>query len=121
MNKLLSAFSRAARAVWSIFAGTPDAIVAAIEAGLLAAKPYFPIALEISEFAAALTPVTIDDVIVAFAKKYQVDASEIIIAGRPQGDIIRDLVRLVLRKAFPGAADRWLNRAIELAYAKVNP
>jgi hypothetical protein len=121
MSKITSFFSKIIKTIGSIFTGTSNAVIAAIEAGLVAAKPFFDDALTISEWAAALTPTTIDDVVVAFAQKYEVDVSTIVVSGRRQGDIIRDLIRLVLQKLFPGAADRWLNRAIELAYSKIKP
>ena len=125
MNRVLNAVARIGRAITSIFTGAPDALVAAVETALITAKPYFPYALELSELAAKVfTPgVTLDDAIVAFAKKVNLELNEagIIVAGRRQGDIIRDLVRYALQKAFPDASTRWLNRAIELAYAKVKP
>lgn len=121
MSKIANFFGRILDVFKSIFTGTSNAVIIAIESGLLAAKPYFDDALTLSEWAASLTPTTVDDVVVAFAKKYEVDVSEIVVSGRKQGDIIRDLIRLVLQKLFPTAATRWLNRAIELAYSKVNP
>lgn len=121
MNRVLKGFVTVIKAIGSIFTGSPNAVIAAIEKGLLAAKPYFEDALEISEWVAAFTPTPADDLVISFVKKYSVDASQIMQIGRPQGDITRDLIRLALQKRFPDAADRWLNRAIELAYSKVNP
>lgn len=121
MNRVTRFFNKLVKVVGSIFTGTSNAVIIAIETGLLAVKPYFEDALSISEWAATLTSTTVDDKLVAFAKKYSVDVSTIVVAGRDEGDIIRDLIRLVLQKLFPDAATRWLNRVIELAYSKVKP
>jgi hypothetical protein len=87
--------------------------------GLEAAAPYYRKALEVVETIAALTPDRTDDQIVAVLKRF---ASPVVLGStQDRSALLRDVAVAALRKQFPEAADRQLNRAIEVALGAVKP
>lgn len=89
-----------------------------LAAGAEAAAPYLRAAYEIAAVAAKLTPTRADDELIALADALGVPA---LWTAEDKGDAVRQLVFRALKKRFPEASDRALNRAIELAYGALKP
>jgi len=91
-----------------------------IQAGLEAAAPYLSRAYEIVSLIAALTPTRTDDEILDAARRLGI-VEFLIDPAADRGEILRHLALEALRRIFPQAPERQLNRAIEVAYGAVRP
>lgn len=91
-----------------------------IQRGLEAAAPYLQTAYEIVSLIAALTPTRSDDEILDAARRLGI-IQFLIDPSADRGDILRRLALEALKRLFPEAAERQLNRAIEVAYGAVRP
>jgi hypothetical protein len=92
---------------------------AKLQRGIEAAAPYLAVAYSIVETAARLTPTRADDEILALAQELGVPA--LFDASEDKGIAIGRIVFRALKKRYPEAADRVLNRAIEIAYGALKP
>ena len=88
-------------------------------AGIEAAAPYLSLAYGFVETAAKMTANRTDDEILALAKEFGVPA--LLDSDADKGVVIGRIVFQALKKRYPDAADRALNRAIEIAYGAVRP
>jgi len=93
----------------------------AIERGIEVVLPYLNYALDIVRTIAALTPTRVDDEILAVIERYTAPFTLPLPAGQTKGELLHKIALEELRRIFPNATDRALNRAIEIAYGAVNP
>lgn len=91
-----------------------------IQRGLTAAAPYLQTAYEIVALIAALTPMRSDDQILEAARRLGI-IQFLIDPAADRGAILRQLALEALKRLFPQAPERQLNRAIEIAYGAVRP
>jgi hypothetical protein len=87
--------------------------------GVEAAAPYLALAYGFAETAARTTPSRTDDEILALARELGVPA--LLDPGEDKGVAIGRVVFRALKKRYPEAADRVLNRAAEIAYGALRP
>jgi hypothetical protein len=87
--------------------------------GVEAAMPYLALAYGLAETAARMTPNRTDDEILALAQELGVPA--LFDPGQDKGAAIGRIVFRALKKRYPEAADRVLNRALEIAYGGLRP
>jgi len=92
---------------------------AQLQRGIEAAAPYLAVTYGFVQTAARLTPTRADDEILALAQELGVPA--LLAPGQDKGVAIGRIVFRALKKRYPEAADRVLNRAIELAYGALKP
>ena len=92
---------------------------ALIMAGLQSSAPYIQAAYNFATVAAALTPNRTDDELVALAKQWGIP--NLWDADTDKGVVIGRMVAQALRRRYPDATDRAINRAIEIAYGAVKP
>jgi len=113
MKKLLRALARLFTGMFS--AEFRARLIAAIDGAL----PYLRIAYDFSKLAIALTPTRADDELLALAEALGVPS--LWAADEERGTVIGRLILAALKRRFPDATDRILNRARELAYGILNP
>jgi len=92
---------------------------AKLQRGIEAAAPYLAVAYGFAQTAARLTPTRADDEILALAQELGVPA--LFDPGEEKGIAIGRIVFRALKRRYPEAADRVLNRAIEIAYGALKP
>jgi hypothetical protein len=114
------------KAVLNFFAGlfsrqTAEAFVS----GIRAAAPYIRAALEFSEAAASICGGPVGRTVTTVAQLADKLGVMMILKDDltvPQlGEAIREVIFRALQEKYPDAEARRLNRAIEVAYGKVNP
>ena len=113
MKKFLRALARLFTGIFT--AKFRARLIAAIEGAL----PYLRIAYEFAGIAIAMTPTRTDDELLALAEALGVPA--LWAADEDRGIVIGRLILAALKRRFPDATDRILNRARELAYGILNP
>ena len=91
-----------------------------IQRGLEAAAPYIERAYEVVALIAALTPTRADDEILEAARRLGI-IEFFVDPLADRGEILRRLALEALKRLFPQAPERQLNRAIEVAYGAVRP
>ena len=113
MKKLLRALARFFTGMFT--AEFRARLIAAIEG----TAPYLRIAYDFAKMAAAMTPTRADDELFALAEALGVPA--LWAPDEDRGTVIGRIILAALRRKFPDATDRVLNRARELAYGILNP
>jgi hypothetical protein len=91
----------------------------ALLAGIERAAPFMDQAYNIVKLVAELTPTRADDEILAACDRMGVPA--VFAAGSDKPAALRYIALEALKKAFPHAEERQLNRALEIAYGALKP
>lgn len=89
-----------------------------ITAGIQAAAPYLPEIYQVVRWVAQMTPNRTDDEILAAADKLGVPA---LIGAQDKSAALAQMVLQWAMRKWPGAPERRVRRAIEIAYGAIKP